>query len=165
MTLTEVRNKVFPKAFALLPAGMNTPAAQVILLAIGLQESRFQYRRQLGNGPARGFWQFEEGNKVSRAGVYGVMNHASSKPHIQYICKVFDIPYETKAVWEALETNDVLACCAARLLMYTDAAKLPAVDQPDAAWKMYAERVWRPGKPHPETWAAFHAQARKEVGV
>lgn len=165
MTLSEVRNNVFPKAFALLPAAMNSLAAQVILLTIGLQESRFQFRRQLGNGPARGFWQFEEGNKVSRAGVYGVMNHAASKDHMKRICAHFGVEFTTKAVWEALETNDVLACCAARLLMYTDAAKLPAVNDPDGAWKMYAERVWRPGKPHPQTWAGYHQQARKEVGV
>lgn len=163
MTLNEVRNNIFRAAFALLPEGMNTPAAQIILLTIGLQESRFQFRRQLGNGPARGFWQFEEGNKVSRAGVYGVMNHAASKAHMERICKHFGIPFNTRAVWEALETNDVLACCAARLLMYTDAAKLPAVGDVKGAWVMYAERVWRPGKPHRSTWDGFYAQAMDEV--
>lgn len=165
MTLNEVRNKIFPAAFALLPAAMDTLAAKVILLTIGLQESRFEFRRQLGNGPARGFWQFEEGNKVSRAGVYGVMNHDATRDHMQRICAVLNVPFTTKDVWKALETNDVLACCAARLLMYTDAARLPAVNDVDGAWTMYAKRVWRPGKPHPETWAGYHAQARKEMGV
>lgn len=163
MTLTEVRNKIFPKAFALLPAAMNTPAAQVNLLAIGLQESRFKYRRQLGDGPARGFWQFEEGDKVSRAGVYGVMNHSASKAHMQRICAEFNVPFNTKDVWKALETNDVLACCAARLLMYTDAYKLPQCGDQEGAWTMYAVRVWRPGKPHPETWPAYYKAAMKEV--
>jgi hypothetical protein len=163
MTLKDIRDFVFPKAFALLPAGMNTPAAQVILLTIGLQESRFEYRRQLGNGPARGFWQFEEGNSKSRAGVWGVMNHPASKEHMRKLCAHFGLPFTTKAVWSALETNDVLACCAARLLMYTDAAKLPQVNDAAGAWDMYAKRVWRPGKPHPETWNGFHAQAVKEV--
>jgi hypothetical protein len=164
MTLTEVRNKVFPVAFALLPAAMNTKAAQVLLLTIGLQESRFEFRRQLGNGPARGFWQFEEGNAKSRAGVWGVMNHKASQPFMRELCEHFGLPFTTKAVWEALETNDVLACCTARLLMYTDAYKLPAVGDVEGAWKLYADRVWRPGKPHRSTWDAFYNQAVKEVG-
>lgn len=163
MTLTEVRNTIFPKAFALLPSAMNTPAAQVNLLTIGLQESLFEFRRQLGDGPARGFWQFEEGNAKSRAGVYGVMNHASSKEHMKRICANFGVEFTTPAVWTALETNDVLACCAARLLMYTDAAKLPQCGDQDVAWKMYAERVWRPGKPHPDKWPANYKAAMKEV--
>jgi hypothetical protein len=165
MMLTEVRNKIFPKAFKLLPASMNSPAAQVILLTIGLQESRFEFRRQLGNGPARGFWQFEKGNATSRGGVWGVANHAKTAETLKFVCQAQGVPFDVDAIWAALETDDVLACCVARLLMYTDAAKLPAVTDADGAWEMYAKRTWRPGKPHPETWAAFHAQARTEVGV
>ncbi|WP_440466979.1 hypothetical protein ACKI1H_27705 [Pseudomonas sp. YH-1] len=33
------------------------PDMIAMLLAIGLQESRFTYRRQMGNGPAKFFWQ------------------------------------------------------------------------------------------------------------
>ena len=29
-----------------------------------------------------------------------------------------------------------------------------AVDDADGAWECYL-RTWRPGKPHPETWAAY----------
>lgn len=175
MTLHEIRTKVFPNAFALLPAAMNTLPAQVLLLTIGLQESRFEHRRQLLSrtvegvkrllpiGAAAGFWMFEEGDKISRAGVYGVMNHEATKAHMRRICAHFGIDFTPKAVWKALETNDVLACCAARLLMYTDAVKLPVVTDVQGGWDMYAKRVWRPGKPHRETWDAYHAQAVKEV--
>ena len=48
---------ILDPAAKLLP-GMDSAKARVMLLAIGLQESRFEHRRQIG-GPARGFWQFE----------------------------------------------------------------------------------------------------------
>ena len=68
MNLVEVlRTNVLP-GMALLPDRMDTPEARVMMLAIGLQESRFVHRRQI-KGPARGFWQFEQGG-----GVIGVVS-------------------------------------------------------------------------------------------
>lgn len=163
MTLNEVIKNIFPASFKLLPEKFWSTEALVMLLAIGLQESRFEFRRQLGNGPARGFWQFEEGNDKSRAGVWGTMHHRTSGPYVRQLCKHFDIPFDSKAIWQALETNDVLACCMARLLLLTDSYKLPAVTDTEVAWKLYAERVWRPGKPHRQTWDAFHKQAQLSV--
>jgi len=55
MLLREVMEKAILPALAILPAKMDTPQARVMLLAIGLQESEFAHRRQMGNGPARGF--------------------------------------------------------------------------------------------------------------
>lgn len=163
MTLNEVTKNILSASFKLLPEKFWSKEAYVLLLTIGLQESRFEFRKQLGNGPARGFWQFEEGNAKSRAGVWGVMNHKASQPYMRALCIHFNLPFTTKAVWEALETNDVLACCMARLLLLTDAYKLPAVTDTEGAWKLYAERVWRPGKPHRQTWDAFHKQAQLSV--
>ena len=56
--ITLVRTYALPAACSLLPARMDTRAARALLVAIGLQESRFEHRRQIG-GPARGFFQFE----------------------------------------------------------------------------------------------------------
>src|SRR5690606_35531315 len=64
-----VEQAIWP-AYALLPSRMDSDRATVMLLAIGLQESRFEHRRQI-KGPARGFWQFERGG-----GVRGVMTHS-----------------------------------------------------------------------------------------
>ena len=50
MTLEQVMRDAVRPALALLPAAMNTPQARCMLLAIGLQESRFVHRRQIG-GP------------------------------------------------------------------------------------------------------------------
>ena len=79
MTLEQVMRDAVRPALALLPAAMNTPQARCMLLAIGLQESRFVHRRQIG-GPARGFWQFERGTRTSRGGVWGVPAPRDKRP-------------------------------------------------------------------------------------
>ena len=79
MTLEQVMRDAVRPALALLPAAMNTPQARCMLLAIGLQESRFVHRRQIG-GPARGFWQFERGTRTSRGGVWGCTCTTRQRP-------------------------------------------------------------------------------------
>jgi hypothetical protein len=137
-------------AFLLLPPKMDTRAARVTLAAIGHQETKYLTRVQYGNGPARGYWQFESGG-----GVKGVMNHKASADLARKVCHARGIPFVRATVWEALATDDVLAAAFARLLMYTDPFAVP--DNAADAWEMYAERCWRPGKPHPETWPAAWA--------
>jgi hypothetical protein len=150
-------------AFALLPAPMDSDRARVMMLAIGLQESRFMYRYQKTNdpyrkGPARGFWQFERGG-----GVVGVMTHRASKDFALSICKTRNVPVDSVLVHARLEFDDILAAAFARLLLWADRAPLPAVDAShDAAWDCYI-RNWRPGKPHRDTWDEFHDQARAQV--
>jgi len=43
----------------LVEANLYSDNAHSLLLGTGAQESRYQYVRQLGNGPARSFWQIE----------------------------------------------------------------------------------------------------------
>ncbi len=162
MKLSEVRNIVFPEAFALLPTSANSKEAQIELLSIGLQESKFQFRKQLGNGPARGFWQFEEGNAKSRGGVWGVANHPKTSDKLKQICRARGVAFDVKTIWAKLETDDVLACCLARLLLMIDSRPLPKATERTKAWDTYIWG-WRPGKPHPETWADNHAAAVIEV--
>lgn len=66
MDLRTVRRSIVEPTLLLLPAKMESPQAVVMLLTIGLQESLFEHRRQLGNGPARSFWQMERGGGVPR---------------------------------------------------------------------------------------------------
>lgn len=147
-------------ALALLPAAMTSPQALVMLYAIGLQESRFEHRYQVvagkpgAKGPARGFWQFERGG-----GCKGVVNHQASRYWMAQVCEARGVPMDAAAIWQAIETDDVLAAAAARLLLFTDPLRLPALGDVDGAWKLYAERVWRPGKPHPQTWGGFYKTA------
>lgn len=156
-------------AFNLLPAGMDSPAARVMLLSIGLQESRFEHRYQLvqgtpgAKGPARGFWQFERGTAASRGGVWGVFLHPESAALLKTVARARGVPPSPSNIWERLETDDVLAAAVARLLLWTDPKPLPKVEDAQGAWNLYAIRTWRPGKPHRQTWDAFHARAREQV--
>lgn len=161
MTLDAIVSDAINPAMALLPARMDTPAARVVLLAIGLQESRFVHRQQIG-GPARGFWQFEKGTRASRGGVWGVFLHAASKDHLAALCKARSVACDPDAIYAALEYDDVLAAGVARLLLWTDPKPLPSIGDADTAWALYL-RTWRPGKPHPQTWPDLYRQAVAEV--
>jgi hypothetical protein len=155
------------KALAALPPRMDTPQARVLLYAIGLQESRLKHRDQIVKGkkpgvkgPALGLWQFERGG-----GVRGVLRHpASAKLAAEAISHLVgnDGVIFERAVWLALEQDDVLAAKFARLLLWTDPRPLPARGHVTAAWDCYI-RNWRPGKPHPQTWAALYRAAEEFV--
>lgn len=135
---------------------MTSDAAEVTLLAIGLQESRFEHRRQIG-GPARSFWQLE-----LNGGVRGVLTHSSSREAAKAVCRIRGVPASASAVYAAIEHDDVLAAAFARLLLWTDPQPLPAVGEVAKAWDLYL-RTWNPGKPHRETWDGFYAMAMDEV--
>ena len=102
--LQTITTTAIDPALALLPKHMDTPQARVMLLTIGLQESRFEYRRQMGNGPAKGFWQFERGG-----GVKGCVNHSASAPHLRQLCAARGVEFTAQAIWDAIEHDDVLA--------------------------------------------------------
>lgn len=139
MRLSDVIDRAIKPAYALLPASMRSREATVLLLAIGLQESAFQHRRQI-KGPARGFWQFELGG-----GFRGVLRHASSAQHAKHL--LMERGYSGMGESEQfaqLETDDVFAAGIARLLLWTDPKALPALNRPDDAFEYYL-RTWRPG--------------------
>lgn len=153
---------VIPATFALMPSIASKEAA-ILLLAIGLQESRFQHRHQLG-GPARGFWQFERG------GLRGVLRHRVTALPAQRFAHQLGYPLlssdgtddDLDYLHQALEHNDILACGFARLLLYTLPDALPGPNEPDRAWTHYLA-AWRPGRPHRSTWDALHGAAVSQV--
>lgn len=157
--------RAIDQALQLLPAAMDTPEARVMLLAIGLQESRLTARRQLVEvagelrpiGPAKGLWQFERGG-----GCRGVVDHAAARYWTAHVCRARACDFNATAIWNAIERDDVLAAACARLLLFTDPKLLPKVDDTGGAWNLYV-RTWRPGKPHRKTWDGFHAQAVEAV--
>lgn len=142
----------FPAAFALLPGVMDSPEARALLLAIGMQESGFRARRQI-RGPARGFWQFEQ-----TGGTAAVLAHEASRPHAAHVCTELLYPPTAAACYPALEHNDVLACCFARLLLWTLPDRLAQRGQPERAWAQYLA-AWRPGTPREATWPDYVRQA------
>ena len=157
MILSDVLTKIINPTFAdVLPHRFASREAAVMLLAIGLQESRFEHRRQIG-GPAMGFWQFERGG-----GVAGVLSHPASAKYARAVCAIRGRAAHDADVYNGLDDDDLLACAFARLLLYTDPKPLPAIGDADAAWQYYL-RSWRPGKPHPETWRDLYLRAWSAV--
>lgn len=154
MTPVIALHSIIRPAMRLLYPKFESRAAEVMLLAIGLQESKFRHRRQI-NGPAHGFWQFE-----LSGGVKGVLEHHSTRVLAKQLCA--DLLYEAEAwkVYDILTDNDLLAAGFARLLLYTDPKPLPTEHDQAGAWDYYL-RNWRPGRPHPETWSANHKIARE----
>jgi hypothetical protein len=157
---TYVSLYIFPAAFALLPRAMDTTEARAMLIATGLQESKFQYRRQSFGGPARGFWQFEQ-----RGGVLGVLTHRATETLAKAACHA--LLYRTRLpngdladteLHAILEHNDVLACVFARLLLWTLPDRLPWPSESSQAWHQYLS-AWRPGKPHAPVWHANYCRA------
>ncbi len=137
--LCDVVEKAIKPAYALLPASMRSREATVMLLAIGLQESAFKYRRQI-KGPARGFWQFEAGG-----GFRGVLQHRSTERHAAaLLVERGHGGMIEREQFDQLEHDDVLAAGMARLLLWTDPKALPALHNPDDAFDYYL-RNWRPG--------------------
>lgn len=165
--LSDVVEKAIKPALAMLPARMRSREAIVMLLAIGLQESLFKYRRQMGNGPARGLWQFEKMGAVN-----GVLQHRSSAKLALDACRERSVTATADDVHAKLEHDDVLAAVFARLLLWTDPKPLPALNDTESAWQLYL-RTWRPGaysRGTPEyraalrkKWGGYYAQAMQEV--
>jgi hypothetical protein len=146
VTLAYIRLAVLPVVFDLLPETASSEAS-AMLVAIGWQESRFVHRRQV-NGPARGYWQFELG------GIHGVLSHPSTRVTVREVMGQMGYPKTATPLLchDAIQHNDVMAGCFARLLLWTLPQALPTRDQPEVGLAQYLA-AWRPGKPHPETWA------------
>lgn len=142
-----------PAALSLLPVHMRGERAVAMLLAIGLQESRFLLRRQTG-GPARGFWQFEV------SGVTGVLHHDQTHDIVAGVLAQlrYDQMDGAPFLLFALEDNDVLAAAFARCLLYTLPTQLPGELDAADGWDQYVA-AWRPGRPRREGWAVNYSKA------
>lgn len=134
-----------PTAYSLLPGRMASPNATAQILAIGLQESGFKHRRQVG-GTARGLYQFEQ-----RGGVADVLDHPLTHSIIVPICDLLLYPATSAACYAAIEYDDVLATVFARLQLWIDPRVLANADDSLKGWAIYLAQ-WRPGKPRPKEW-------------
>lgn len=156
MKIQDACNIAIGPGLSLLPASMGSTAAVAMMIAIGLQESRLMYRAQI-KGPARGYWQFERG------GLRGVLLHRSTKKLAGDVIRRLDYTGASlEELHAALEHNAAMACAFARLLLYTVPKSLPGRDDSGEGWDQYLAG-WRPGKPHPGTWAAHYRDAWNHV--
>lgn len=157
-----IKSHIIPAAFSILPDKMDKLESKPMLIAIALQESKLKHRRQM-NGPARSFWQFEEGDARHRSGIAGVRIHENTYAHFRDILRLLQYK-DTVSNFEIhriIEHNDILACAIARLLLYTLPMPLPKRGDFDGSWAQYIA-AWNPGKPHRETWNAYYSAAWRE---
>ena len=145
-----IRHAVFPAAFRLLPAAMDSDEACVMLMAIGYHESRFEYRRQIG-GPAVSPFMFELN------GIRGVLNHKATRGVIRPILDQMLYGHAAEDSYIALANNDILSTVYARLLLWTHPKALPRIGDEQAALDYYLN-LWRPGKPRLDSWAAAYTR-------
>lgn len=156
MNVESFRDQILLPGLAVVEKVCDIPVsveAARFLLTVMQQESRLQHRAQIGSsagkpGPARGWGQFERGG-----GVKGVMTHPNSAARAKALCEYLGVNWIDWDIWRCLEGHDTLAVGFSRLLLWTDSHKIPTTEQ--AAWDCYAKRLWRPGKPHPQTWPAY----------
>lgn len=144
MMVDHLLTYTIPAAYSLLPAPMRSDTATAMLLAIGLHESAFMHRKQV-NGPARGWWQFE------RVGTRDVLEHPRTKDlaitvmdALCYHWPKATIPRQAMELVEPMTHNDTLACCFARLKLWTLPMPLPDEHDAATAWLQYV-KVWKPG--------------------
>jgi hypothetical protein len=168
LTLAEITERGIDPALKLLPEKMDSPEARVMLLTIGLQESGFRNRRQIvmltdrgGNpvarpmGPAKSFWQAERGGGMVR----GVRTHPATARYAAILYRARKVAARDVSIWNAIERDDILAAGLARLLLYSDPYRLPALGHTQLAWELYCQRTWKPGKPRRDTWDGYYQRA------
>lgn len=157
MTPEILNSTIFPAAFSLLPAGMDSVQARAMLLAIGLQESKLRDRAQLVGGavewwhsidpPANSYYQFEN------VSIRLMLQHSVARHLLIPALSALDYPVDAPGIiHEAVRDNDILATILARALLRTVPEALPEQREQQRGWEQYLW-AWRPGKPHPKTWA------------
>lgn len=152
-------------AYSLLPARMASREATAMILAICMQESRFQFRKQVVRyvqgepvfGPARGYGQFE-----MQGGILGVLRHEATRVYIRDVLTELNYDHEVLTSYQAIEHNDVVCAAYCRLYLWTHPDPLPEFGQDETSWNYYLS-VWRPGKPHRETWNKYYDEAWRIV--
>jgi hypothetical protein len=126
--------------------------AEVMLLAIALQESGLATREQMG-GPAHGLWQFELATATNDFVVAG-------RTFFKNIVESLGFKLNPFTLWDAIAAGaDQLACVLARERLYRMVdAPLPAVGDQGEAWRQYVQ-AWGPGRPSEGRWAVCYPEA------
>ncbi|GAN65690.1 hypothetical protein [Acetobacter orientalis] len=127
--LPHVRDLLVKPALAALPAGLNSLSAQQGVLGIGLKESGYTYLRQLGTGPALGFWQMEPATHDDLW-----RNFIRYHPELQ--AALSRLLNGTAPTAQALVTNPLYAAAMCRVHLLRQPDPLPAANDA-TAWAAY----------------------------
>lgn len=153
MKLEMICRSVIAPALALLPPGLGGVRAEVMLLAIGQQESGFQKRRP-DLGPERGYWRScPDDDQVG-----AVLRHPATAALAVAACDTRQVPPIEERVFTALEHDDLLSAVFARLRLHIEGERLPPLGEVGDAWSLYCS-AWRPAEPDRPRWDQSYARA------
>ena len=127
-----------------------SPEAVNLVLATGIVESRYEYIKQMGDGPARSFWQVEPATAVDTLAHFLV--HRSSLMQKCAEATLVDLKYwqtYDENVWaEILEKNIAAGIVHARLKYWRVPKKMPSSLEGQAEyWKKYYNSESGAGSP------------------
>jgi hypothetical protein len=122
--------------YTLKSLNLYSDEAVELMLGTAAQESAYgKYRRQLGNGPARGIFQMEP-----RTFLDIVINFLAYKPDLK--ARIMKLANVDKLDPADLETNDVLATCMCRVHYFRVKEPIPIDLQGWATyWKKHYNTV------------------------
>lgn len=135
--------------------GKGGDAAEELLLGTAVQESlNFMYRRQMADGPARGYFQMEPNTHDDIWDNYLKYREALANKVISFLSS----PDADKI--KELETNDNYAAAMARVHYMRKPDALPKAGDVQAQaeyWKKHYNTVLGKGKPHEyvEKWNSY----------
>lgn len=136
---------------------MWSVAAEELLLGTAIVESDLRFRRQLGNGPARGLFQMEP---ATHNDIW--TNFLKYKPELgNAIVKLMSTPDSDKLV--ELEKNDKYACAMARAHYLRVRQLLPKAGDVEAMAKYWKDHynTWK----GMGEWSKYVAKWRKTMGT
>jgi hypothetical protein len=136
LTPSEFRSDIIDPTLKLLD--LYSPASSNLLLGTALVESKLVHRRQLGGGPARGYFQIEP---ATFRDVYG--RYLKNKPRLLGIVNSL-LTEAGVAPVEQLYLNDRLGCAIARIRYLYDPKPLPDADDIPALAECWV-RVYNAG--------------------
>ena len=121
-----------------------------LILATGIVESRYEYIRQMGDGPARSFWQVEPATCVDN-----LMHYLKHRPELMRKCaeaSLVDVKhwqnYDERVWAEILEKNIAAGIVHCRLKYWRVPKKMPSTIEGQAAyWKKYYNSEGGKGDP------------------
>ena len=121
-----------------------------LILATGIVESRYEYIRQMGDGPARSFWQVEPATCVDNLAHY--LKH---RPKLMKKCAeatLVDVKhwqnYDERVWAEILEKNIAAGIVHCRLKYWRVPKKMPSsIEGQSAYWKKYYNSEGGKGDP------------------
>ena len=128
----------------------SAPEAVELVLATGIVESRYEYIRQMGDGPARSFWQVEPATAVDNLAHYLV--HRSSLMKKCAEASLVDLKYwqiYDERVWaEILEKNIAAGIIHCRIKYWRVPKRMPnSIEGQADYWKKYYNTEGGAGDP------------------